>query len=156
MQHRAGDDTDRSAAGERERHQQRRDTEQQPQQRLPAALSNRLGDLDVDRVVGLAEEAREWIRGKEQERRDVGAVAEVAGEKVVERQWHAPREQRHEPAGDRGERRADRPDLKPEEVRNREQQPEEDREPRTTQIVIESDLYGVAVHAGESTMRRCR
>ena len=65
-------------------------------------------------------------------------------------------DERGEPGGDRGEEGGDRPEPEPDEVRDREQEPEEDSQARAAKIVVDGDRSagsGMVVGArAESTM----
>jgi hypothetical protein len=75
-------------------------------------------------------------------------VRRVANERryeVVAEEWRAATEQRDEPARDDDEEHRQRPEGDPDEVRQREQQPEEDCEPRTFETFLVGEPDWVVV-----------
>ena len=71
-------------------------------------------------------------------------VADERGEEAVQPARGSAAEERDEPLRDRGEEHGDRPEHKPDQVRQREQDPEEDGQPRAAQVVwIPDDTHGM-------------
>ena len=116
--------------------QQRRQREEDPEERHEPSLRHRPVDRQVDRIrAGSAREARKRIRGEEQEGVQVRGVAEVRGEETVQRARDAPGRERDEPGHEHGQESGEAPEHEPDEVGEREQQPEEDRQARAPQVV---------------------
>jgi hypothetical protein len=67
---------------------------------------------------------------------DVREIADVAREKRVDRVRNTRREEGDDPPGEGREQGGHGPQREPEEVRNREQQPEEDSQARAPQVVV--------------------
>ncbi len=106
------------------------DRQEEPEQRLPAVLPLGRRDLQVDGIAsGLAREAGERIGDEEEEREHVDFVAQVGRDEAVQGLGEPPRDQRGEPADDQREEDGDPPEDEPDEVRDGQEQPEEDREP---------------------------
>ncbi len=80
----------------------------------------------------------------------VGRVADVRGDEAVERARNPSDDERHEPGDEHREVRREAPEIEPHEVRNEEQQPEEDREPRALEVVRDDELNRVL---GEARVR---
>ena len=72
----------------------------------------------------------ERIRDEQEVRVDVQPVANETREEPMERGGRRAAEERHEPLRDHGEERDDRPQEQPDEVRNRQREPEQDGEAR--------------------------
>ena len=133
---------------------QRRQREQDPKCDRPAPLRLRpRGQRHVDGVPGLAREPGIRVRDEEHVPGQVGHVADVAAEEPVQRLGQAAGDEGGEPARDRGEEDADRPEHDPDQMRDREQQPEQDRQARTPEIVRKREPDRMVVHGRESTMR---
>ena len=141
------------ARAEHGREHERRERQEEAEPDRPARLRLPLRDRDVDRVAGLAGEPGIGVGGEREIRAEVRRVADVPAEEVVHPLRQEAGEERREPAGDRGEEDGDRPEDDPEDVRDREQEPEEDGQPRTVEVVVERELHGMVGHAPESTMR---
>ena len=145
--------TDRRYEGHRAEpagHGERRDGEDHAEGGLRAVLRLRLVDLELDRVAARpAGEAGERVAEEEDERVHVRPVAEERPEEAVEGVRQPAGHERGEPAGDRGEERRDRPEEPPHEVRDREQEPEEHREPVALAVVRDLEADGVGGHRVE-------
>ncbi len=134
-------------ARQRGREKARRDHQKPSEGGLPAALPCRLVDLEVDRVVaGLADEAGIIVRGEVEVGEQVRRVAHVRGGEVVQPLRQAPGDEGDEPAQDRHEEHDDAPEEEPDEVGNREEQPEEDGQPRPSLIVLDYEPDRVRLH----------
>jgi hypothetical protein len=95
-------------------------------------------DLEVDGVVRLQVdqvEAGVGVGDQEQVGGHVDAVAQVAREEVVQAHGRKACEQRREPVGEHGENDDHGQEPDPEEMRDRQDEAEEDRQPRPTQVV---------------------
>jgi hypothetical protein len=66
----------------------------------------------------------------------------------MERLDRLPADERDEPVDDRDQEREERPDEEPDDVRDREQQPEKHGQPRTLQVVLDDDLNGMPLNGG--------
>ncbi len=136
--------------------------EHEPEQRLPAALRRRRGDLEIDDVLLRAadEERREWVRGKKEVRLHLRRVAEVAGEEVVQSCGGPALHENDEPDDHDDHERDGGPEPEPEDVREGEKPPEEDRQSRAPEIVGDDEpdrvRSGVSGHEGEPTARGLR
>ena len=128
--------------GERGRDEQRRQYEQEPKEDRPATLSNRLfGQLHVDRVLpGFPHEAGIGVGHEREICGEVRLVADVAAHHSVEPGGRAAGEDRDHPVDDAGDDDPDRPEREPDEVWNREQQSEEDRDPRALVVVLDDEV----------------
>ena len=105
----------------------------------PPALPRRRVDLDVDLVAGPAAESRVAPGGEEDVRVDVRRVADVRGEEVVQDRRHLGLDHHGEPRREPDGPGGDAPERQPDEVGNREQQPEEDGETRPHEVVLAQD-----------------
>ncbi len=122
----------------------------------PPALRCRRRDLHVDGVPGRPRESWIGIRRHRDVRAEMRHVADVHREEVMQPVRQPPLHQRHEPGDDCEHDDAERPQHDPEEVRDREEQPEEDGQPRSLKIVVDDEPDRMFVHGLESTMLRCR
>ena len=96
-------------------------------------------DLDVDGVVGLAAEPRIRVRGEEDVCAHLCRIADVVRDEVVQarRDLASGRGRR---ASSRTRRRSRDPaERHPDEQRDREKEPEEDREPGASEVVVAND-----------------
>src|SRR5437763_116463 len=73
-------------------------------------------------------------------------VTEIPGHEVVEAGRDAPRKQRRKPREDEDHRVGDPPQDEPDEVRDREQEPEEDGEPVSTKVVGDDEADRMRLH----------
>ncbi len=113
-------------------------------------LRLRLVDLELDRVAARpAGEAGKRAAEEEDERVHLRPVAEERPEEAMEGVRQPAGHERGEPAGDRGEERRDRPEEPPQDVRDREQEPEEHREPVALAVVRDLQADGVRRHRVE-------
>jgi hypothetical protein len=72
-------------------------------------------------------------------------VADVRTEEPVQRCRKLSENERGDPAGDRGDDDRSRPEQEPDVVRDRQQQPEEDRQPAATKVVLDREMDGMLV-----------
>ena len=71
-------------------------------------------------------------------------VAHVRGDEAVERRRDPSRHERDEPGDEDGQQREHRPEREPQQVRDREQEPEEDGEPRALAAIAQIEADRVA------------
>jgi hypothetical protein len=114
--------------------------EQQPEEDRPAALALGRIDLDVERVrAGPAPEGRERVGDQEDVAPDPRRVAQVRGQELVQPLRRAPADQRREPRRDREQRGCDPPDVDPDEVRDREDEPQQDAEAPPLEALVDAN-----------------
>ena len=107
-------------------------------------------DREVDGVAPRgADEAREGAADEEEERADVHRVAHPGGEEAVQADGTRPITSATIHATSDGEESEDRPQQEPDEVREREQEPEEDRQPRALERSVELEPDGMRRKRGE-------
>src|SRR4051794_3594284 len=112
--------------------------EHDPERGDQARLRLRRVDLQVDRIrARLAGEARERVRDEQHVRVDVNGVSHPASAEALHVFFAAAREQRREPVEHEHCEERPAPEVEPNEVRDDEREPEEDRQPRAAQIVVD-------------------
>src|SRR6185295_4711345 len=98
-------------------------------------VARRPVELDVYRIRPVAEEAGERVRRKRQIRAQVRDVLDVRDVERLERVGRPPACERDHPLHERRERDDRGPEPPPEEVRDRQEKPEADGQPRPTEVV---------------------
>ena len=97
-------------------------------------------DREIDRVAALPpEEAGIRPSDEMEERGDMCRLAEERREEAVQRHGYPARHERRRPGGDDRSRGRNRPQREPAEVRNDEQRPECDEQPRPAEVAVEAD-----------------
>src|SRR3954447_7559169 len=115
--------------GEGKAEEERREGEQAPEQRNQPTLGSGRIDSEIDRIAaGSADEARERPPDEEQEGRNVRRVPHPRGDEAMEHVRDAAGHERNHPRDEDRQEHQDAPERKPDEVGNREREPEEDRE----------------------------
>ncbi len=133
--------------------------EEEPEEDRQAPLLGRRVDREVDPVRALAPgEAREPPADEIDERHEMGRIPDVRRKEAVQRIRKAPQHERRDPADEGDEDDGDRPQEDPHEVGDREEEPEENGEPRAHQVVVHHGsnrmLGKVRVRLGELRVRR--
>ena len=106
-------------------------------------------DREVDRIApGRADEAGEGAADEEEERADVHRVPHPSGDEAVQGRRHASEDEREDPGDEHGDEDEHGPQQEPDEVRDHEQEPEEDRQPRALDQVGRAELDGVGRKRG--------
>src|SRR5436190_2663936 len=126
------------------RDDERGDREDQPKRHRPAVLRLRWVDLEVDRVARLASEPGKRICDQQHVGVDVSLVAQEGGEEVVESFGRLSGDQGGDPVGERGQDGDNAPERKPDQVWDREDQPEERGQAIPLQIVGDDEPDRVA------------
>ena len=130
--------------------QRRREHEDQPEEDPRAVLFLARRDVEVDRIAARPpEEAGELVGGQREVGAHVQRVAHVRAEEAMRPVRQASDEHRGQPDEERDQVDEIRPQHQPHEMRQGEQQPEEDRDARPTQVVVaEGDLHRKFDHCG--------
>jgi hypothetical protein len=147
---------DRPAEGRHEG--ERGNREDEPERDVEAPLRPRWVDLEVDRVRPSPAEARIRIRREEEVGREVDRVARVRREEAVQGARHSPEDDRRQPGRDRHDERDHPVEHDPHEMGEREQRPEQHREPAPVAAVADDEADGVrrTWHAHARILRRPR
>ena len=151
VRHTAGDQRDEPVADgdEVERDLQRVEDDQARQREQPAeedreaVLTHRRIDLDIDGIAAAGAERRKRVGQDVGVREHARRVAQIAADEVVQAEGHPSCEQRREPGDDLGEEDPDRIDREHDHVRDDQDQPEEDRQPRALKVVASDQANGV-------------
>ena len=139
----------REPAAERGREQERREREDDPEEASPAALADGRVDLHVDRVVLLDPEPRIRVRSEEHVRAHLGRVADVRGDEVVRALGHLALDEHGEPVHEGDDERGDAAERHPDDERERQEDPEQHREPGALEVVADDESDGsVSVRHG--------
>ena len=126
---------------EHECDQERGHCEHDPEEGQEAVLAYRRIDHDLQ-WIALADEAGERIRDHGQVGVDLRLVAHVGGAEAVQRLGQAAEHQRADPADERCDVEDVAPEVQPDQVRDGEQEPEEDGQPRAAAVVVELEPNG--------------
>ncbi len=151
-----GDEVERDL--QRVEDDQARKREQPAEEDRETVLTHRRIDLDID---GIAAAGAEWRKRVGQDvgvREHARGVAQKAVDEVVQAERHASREQRREPRDEHGEEDCDRIEREHDHMRDDQEQPEEDRQPRALKVVAADQANGVrgsahAVSLGRAAAR---
>ncbi len=119
----------RAAAVHQRQEEDRRNRKQEAGAGCQPRLPLRRVQLDVDRVPRLTEEPRKRVRCQREVGADVRRVANVGDVEGLQWVGRPCAHHRYEPLRDRGEEDRERPQSEPDEMRDRKEEPEEDREP---------------------------
>ena len=112
-------------------------------------------DLDVDRVRRAAAEAGVRAGREHDVRGDMGRVAHVAGEEVVDARRHLALDQHGEPGDEPDRTRGDAEERHPDEVGQGEEQPEDDGQPRPAEVVGDDESDRMTARLGSRTHAFC-
>lgn len=135
---RAGPAAPAAAADERRGEHAGRQPEDDPEGDRPPVLARGRGQLEVDGVAGLAEEARVRVGGEAHVRVQVDAVADVRPVEAVQAGRPAG-DERPRPQDGRDDDDRDPPQPPPDDVRDREDQAEDDRQAAALQRPVAHD-----------------
>ncbi len=113
--------------------------EEEAEEPSPAALPHGPVDLEVDRVPVLAPKPRIRIRREEHVRAHLRRIADVRRDEVVQAVRHLALDEHGEPVDEADDERRDPAQHHPDEHGDREEQPEEHREPVATEVVVADD-----------------
>jgi hypothetical protein len=147
---------ERGRAAEGRREEQRRKREHEPEAGPEPSLARRGADLDVDGILGRAGEARIRRRREREVRREVDRVPDVRGEEVVQRPGGPALEQDGEPDDEHERERRHAVQRHPDEMRQRENEPEQDREAPPREIVGDDEANGALRREGGGHRRILR
>ena len=127
---------------------QRRRREHPAERDRPAVLRHRLRELDVDRIAArVAEEAGVRVRGHPEVRVEMHRVAHERGVEVVHPAGRLGAHERGDPQHRREHQGGHRPHPEPDDVREREQQAEEDRQARALEGVGDGEPDRITEHS---------
>ena len=120
--------------------------EEEPEEGHPAALPPRRSNIHVDRVAGPPREPRKRARDQKEKRADVRLVADVRREEAMQRRGRTAGHEREPPLRDQCEEGDDAPEEQPEDVRHRQEETEEGRQPRPAAVVVHRERHGMLGH----------